>query len=87
MSGAFACVCSTAGLKTMADPLILRLRRSVQLLMANGKPSWPRDGRLSRAERLEIIAAAGTSECSAWIFSMLERGDLNEEPSMVKRIC
>lgn len=64
----------------MADPSILR--RSGQLYTADGKPSWPRGGRLSRAESMEIIcciAATGMSECSAWIISTLERSELNED--------
>lgn len=42
-------------------------------------------GCLSRAERLEIIslvAAAGVTECSAWLVPMLERGGLDENPGM-----
>jgi len=45
---------------------------------------------LSRAERLEIIslvAAAGATECSAWIVPMLERDDLGEDPTMEKPEC
>lgn len=80
MSGAFACACSNAEPKTMADPS--SLRRSGQLYTADGKPSWPRGGRLSRAERMEIfccIAATGMSDCPAWIIPMLERSDPNED--------
>lgn len=38
--------------------------------------------RLSRAERLEIIslvAAVGINECSAWIISVLERGNADAD--------
>lgn len=43
--------------------------------------------RLSRAERLEIIslvAAAGMSECSAWMIPTLERSGSDEDPRMEK---
>lgn len=45
---------------------------------------------LSRSERLEIIsliAAVDTSECSAWVIPMLERGDVSEDSTMEKWAC
>lgn len=45
---------------------------------------------LSRAERLEIIslvAAAGASECSAWILPMLEHDDFGDDPAAEKPKC
>jgi hypothetical protein len=48
--------------------------------------SRSRAGRgLSRAERLEIIslvAAAGVTECSAWLVPVLERNGLDENSRM-----
>lgn len=47
-------------------------------------------GRLSRAERLEIIClvvAAGMSECSAWIIPLLERDSPFDDPMMEKMQC
>lgn len=48
------------------------------------------DGRLSRAERLEIIslvAMVGSSECSAWIIPLLERGGPDDELRMEAMKC
>jgi hypothetical protein len=67
----------------MTNPPISRLRRSGQrLAAADTSQRLGSERRRSRAERLDIIfrvAAAGASECSAWIIPMLERGDLNED--------
>lgn len=46
--------------------------------------------RVSRAERLEIIslvAAAGMSECSAWMIPTLERSGPDEDQRMEKITC
>ncbi|WP_194478115.1 hypothetical protein [Bradyrhizobium sp. CCBAU 53338] len=73
----------------MADPSISSWRRFGQLFTVDATSRWPRDGRRSRAERLEIIscvAATGMSECSAWIVPILER-TIEEDPTMEKRKC
>lgn len=74
----------------MADPSTPSWRRFGQLFTADATSRWPRDGRRSRAERLEIIsciAATGMSESSAWIIPMLERSDLNEDSTTEKWKC
>lgn len=93
MSGAFVCVCvcSASGPETMIDSLTSLSDVSVGDLRRHGESSrCSGDGRLSRTERLEIIsfvAAAGMSECSAWIVPMRaqrpERRSDNGETEML----
>jgi hypothetical protein len=79
MSGALVFAFCPPGRATMADP------------ERHDESSQYRAGRgLSRAERLEIIslvAAAGLSECSAWMIPTLECGGLDEDPRTEKTIC
>lgn len=74
----------------MADQSGPRSARCGQRPPLDGRSRrWFNDGRLSRAERLEMIfcvAAAGTSECSAWIIPILERSDVND-PTTEKWKC
>jgi hypothetical protein len=67
----------------MTSPSISRMRRSGRrLAAADTSQRLSGEGRRSRAERLDIIfrvAAAGASECSAWVIPLLERSDSNED--------
>jgi len=83
MSGAFACACSAAGARTMANSVSSASGVPIRDPGRHGKSGRYVDGYLSRTERMEIIthvAAAGMRECSAGIVRILERSDENEDP-------